>query len=346
MRQPKGNTLKSATVSTSYYSGAYQFAQKLAAEKQLCSHWLQAFKNTSSSERISAEYYQRLLDSAAIYLKEPCFGLKYGQHIDIASFNLLGYLAMASATLQEASKVVSQYGVLVSGVGQLDTEPVHCQEGQVELVKILWRPRTGNEHCSTQIIDGVLAGWVNFGRQFIGHKTPIHSVQLTNRQTNIQCYQAFFDCQVKLGGDENYICIERELFKAPLQQREPLVYQAIREKANIAIQQVIHQETSISTYISHRLPSLILSNQANIKYLANQLNTTPRSLQRKLSEENINFRQLLDNARHTLAIQLLQEKEQPLSHISGIIGFNEQSSFTRAFKRWTGKTPKQFQESL
>ena len=127
---------------------------------------------STNKNRVAAIQYQKLLDAAAKELDEPCFGLKYGQQIDIATFSLLGYLAMASATLQDASKAVNQFGGLVSEIGQLQSEIISASKNEPsdQLVKIFWRPRASNESYSTQIIDGVLAGWANFGWQFIGEK--------------------------------------------------------------------------------------------------------------------------------------------------------------------------------
>ncbi|TQV89129.1 helix-turn-helix domain-containing protein [Aliikangiella coralliicola] len=361
---------KSATVALSYYQSALDFAKNLVREKSLRDDWLQAFqperviqknssadnhfptklpseqnKPTNSYQRVEAALFEELLEAAGKQLDEPCFGLKFGQQIDIASFNLLGYLAMASATLEQASQAVNQYGVLVSEIGKLETEIIPHSKHHDELVKIYWRPRPSVLNCSTQVIDGVLAGWVSFGWKFIGEKASLNSVHLSPRPVSIAPYEEFFGCPVTLNDHENYICIQSHYFKQPLRQAEPLVRQAIQEKADLAVKEISAGAASISEKIIALLPGLIFSGNATIETVAQSLNTTSRSLQRHLRQENKNFRQLLDNARMSLAIKLLNEKEQPLSHISGIVGFNDQSAFNRAFKRWTGVTPKQFQQS-
>ncbi len=337
-----------ATVSARYYFGAYEFAQNICVEKSIDTYWLENYIISGEQTRISARRYQSLLESASTCLNEPCFGLNYGQQIDIAAFSLLGYLAMASATLKEASEAVNQYGGLVSEIGRLDSEIITEINSSTNppLVKIYWRPRPGNENCSGQVIDGVLAGWVNFGREFIGENTKIHSVHLTRRRASETSYRKFFDCPVVIGDKVNYICIEQTYFEKKLLKAEPLVHQIIQEKANQAVQEIENQKRLASDYISDILPGLIFSGKTNIENIATLLNTSARSLQRKLEQENTNYRDLVDNARRALAIKLLRENEYPLSHISGIIGFNDQSSFTRAFKRWTKVTPKQYQASL
>ena len=331
-----------ATVANSYYRGAFEFALKLAAQNQLDTKWLDDFSIDESYSRVNASQYERFLNAAAVQLKAPDFGLNYGLQIDISSFNLLGYLAMSSATLADASRIVNQYGVLVSEIGQLEIEYPEVTDDSIALIKIIWQPSEAHQNCSTQVTDGVLAGWINFGKKFLGRQSSIHCVYLSDRAIDASIYETAFDCKVVLGGQENYIEIEKQFFDLPLQQAEPLVHAAIQLKAEQEIKVIHDLSPTLTSLIRQHLPHLIFNNQANIEQLANQLNLTTRSLQRKLKREGLSFRQLLDDARRSLTLQLLEENEQPLIHISGIVGFNDQSSFNRAFKRWTGLTPKQF----
>ena len=67
-----------------------------------------------------------------------------------------------------------------------------------------------------------------------------------------------------------------------------------------------------------------------------------RTLARKLNAEGVTFADILDQLRSALAQRYLSERELPISEISWLLGYSEVSSFTHAFKRWTGKTPRQF----
>ena len=69
-----------------------------------------------------------------------------------------------------------------------------------------------------------------------------------------------------------------------------------------------------------------------------------RAFQRKLQEEGVSFQQLADSVRKSIAMHYLQSGNYPVKEVSYILGYNELSAFTRAFKRWTGKTPVDFQK--
>ncbi len=64
-----------------------------------------------------------------------------------------------------------------------------------------------------------------------------------------------------------------------------------------------------------------------------------RTFQRRLSKEQISFKDLLDAYRHALALKMLVRPDTAMTKIAYALGYNEQSSFNRAFKRWTGETP-------
>jgi len=72
---------------------------------------------------------------------------------------------------------------------------------------------------------------------------------------------------------------------------------------------------------------------------------SPRTLQRKLAAEDTTFRKLVETVRQELAVSYLADARFTLVEISYLIGFSEQSSFSRAFKRWTGSTPQEFRGS-
>jgi len=72
---------------------------------------------------------------------------------------------------------------------------------------------------------------------------------------------------------------------------------------------------------------------------------SPRTLSRKLHDQHASYAEILDRFRAALARRYLAERELPVSEIAWLLGYQELSSFTHAFKRWTGLTPRQFRSS-
>jgi len=91
----------------------------------------------------------------------------------------------------------------------------------------------------------------------------------------------------------------------------------------------------VKQYIIGALPSGIVEEQT----IADKLGMSPRSLQRKLAESGLSFSKMVAEIRESLALHYIEESHLSLNEIGYLLGFSEQASFTRAFKRWTGKSP-------
>jgi AraC-like DNA-binding protein len=95
-----------------------------------------------------------------------------------------------------------------------------------------------------------------------------------------------------------------------------------------------------------RVGALILkalsSGEVDQDRIARALNQSPSTLQRRLRAEGTNYQHLLDATRRELALHYLKDGRHSLAEITFLLGFADQSNFTRAFRRWTGETPRQF----
>jgi AraC-like DNA-binding protein len=90
------------------------------------------------------------------------------------------------------------------------------------------------------------------------------------------------------------------------------------------------------------LPSGPVANEK----VARELGMSVRSLQRRLAEAGTSFRDLLDTSRQEMAQSYIREPEIELVEIAFLLGFSDQSAFSRAFKRWTGNSPNEVRKTF
>jgi AraC-like DNA-binding protein len=81
-----------------------------------------------------------------------------------------------------------------------------------------------------------------------------------------------------------------------------------------------------------------------LRRVADAFGLTPRTLERRLYRDGVDFTKLLDDARRRLAMDLLRDSKKKLTDIAHLLGYSEVSSFNRAFKRWTNSTPANFRK--
>jgi AraC-like DNA-binding protein len=83
-----------------------------------------------------------------------------------------------------------------------------------------------------------------------------------------------------------------------------------------------------------------------LEQVAEQFHLTPRTMQRRLADHGTRFQPLVDEVRLQLADQYLQDDRLPLTDIAELLGYSDQSAFTRAYRRWTGVTPHERRRQL
>lgn len=99
------------------------------------------------------------------------------------------------------------------------------------------------------------------------------------------------------------------------------------------------QHNAFKERVLHFLMSNSFLGVVSLQDVAANFNMSTRTLQRKLSEDGVTFQELSESARKNLALHYLQAGNYPIKAISNMLGYNELSAFSRAFKRWTGKAP-------
>ena len=88
------------------------------------------------------------------------------------------------------------------------------------------------------------------------------------------------------------------------------------------------------------------SGGVNQEMIAKELNVSRRTVYRKLKEENVSFKNLLNDVQKQLALTYLKEKSISINDISFLLGFSDSSAFHRAFKRWFGTNPGQYRKKI
>ena len=99
--------------------------------------------------------------------------------------------------------------------------------------------------------------------------------------------------------------------------------------------------SQLRTRVENAISSLLPHGRAVVDDVARSLGMSKRTLARRLLDEGLTFTEVLQQLRRDLAVRYLDDPKLHISKIAWLLGFNEVSAFTHAYKRWTGKTPSQ-----
>jgi AraC-like DNA-binding protein len=87
------------------------------------------------------------------------------------------------------------------------------------------------------------------------------------------------------------------------------------------------------------LRNLVLSGGGSIDTVARAFDINKRTLNRRLRDRDLSFRELLDETRYQIACQMLGESDLAIIEIASVLDYADAAAFTRAFRRWSGTTP-------
>ena len=104
------------------------------------------------------------------------------------------------------------------------------------------------------------------------------------------------------------------------------------------------EELSINLRVAHALKSLMPIGPCDINSVSKLLRLHPRTLQRRLKKLDLSFQELHDSVRRQLAYDMISETTVALSHVAFILGYSDQTAFTRACRRWFGDSPKSIRD--
>ena len=268
----------------------------------------------------------------------PCLGLLVARHFQPAVLHGLGFAWLASDTLLNALNRLVHYSRIIVTTLEIGLEE-HPDTTDVFFIAPHNFPN--DVHAP---IDLGMAMLLHMCQVTAGE--PLLPVHTTFQRPAPPCraeFDGLFGPSIEYDAPVNRMSFDSHLVNRPLGTAHPELarindqavvdYLARYDRSCIAMQ--------VCSKIIEQLPDGIPS-QENI---ADTLHLGLRSLQRRLKEEETSFKYLLEDIRHSLAEQYLRERHHSIGEITYLLGFSSPSSFTRAFKRWTGKTPVEYRQN-
>lgn len=288
--------------------------------------------------KLSLEQNCALMDAAIQISGDHNLGIHIGERTTISVLGITGYLMESSKDLLTALHHLQEYtssfsrlyyfGIELCG----DVAIYRCEPIQV------WNDLS--PETARQSVDIAFAGTLHILRLLTGFQLqPLSISYRYSRITDTSEHERILKCRPQFNQSSNAI-----IFSLKDLQRSIISYNRELNKVFIQMLQQKLQQENQSFIQQVRTIILELSNPSfpNLEDVAARLYLTPRTLQRKLQEENTNFRTETDSIKEELARNLLLSKNLTVSEIADRLGYADQAAFQRAFRQWTGQTPKAY----
>lgn len=274
--------------------------------------------------------YEQLWTQAFLRDPRPTLPSRAGMAVPFGAFGIVDHLVASADSIGEGLQMLSLFLRLVSTNLTLRFE--HTPDDWV------W---VRNEPCDKSAAlteEWTLAVITQRFKQRLS-AFRIERVHLTtNTSADAADFEAVWGVPVRLGEPESGIQLSPGVWGSPNEDADP----ALRETLLAVAERVEVKQFDVAPLvyvIRTRLPEALETQRFSAADIAAELGLSRRTLHRHLAADGVTFQELLDAYRQEQAITMLQGGRQSMVEIAYALGYNEQSSFNRAFRRWTGQSP-------
>jgi AraC-like DNA-binding protein len=303
---------------------------------------LDLVKLPAPTERIAVDRADAILQLAITRIQDPAFGLQAARCWHPANLGVLGYAWLSSSTLRTGLRRLERYHRLIGERGVIEVDEL--RRG----IKVrFWGKRgdPGEVPVAAVMVDIAMSLLIDMCRLNAGASLrPVAASLRRKAPASASPYERFFGCPIRFGAEENFFLLANEdadnLLPSSNKQLAGIFDKMLgAELARLDKSDVVARcRAAVLEYLT--------SGELSAEDTAKLLHMSPRTLQRKLAEARLTYQQLVDDTRKDLALRYIVDAGRSISDITFSLGFSQPSTFTRAFKRWTGRSPTDYRAGL
>ncbi len=271
-------------------------------------------------------------------ISDPCFGLDAADCWHPSHLGILGYAMLGAASLRIALEQMIRFHRVVSDNRFAD---LTIDSGNRTLIFTMREVK--NSHLSACREDAAMA--MTMAILQLNYQQELIPAGVSFRHPSPVCaasYDRLFNTRVQFNAPHTCLLLPLDVAQSHLsgtnRDLATLGEQLMTDYlARLDDEQQIEQ---IKKLIVRHLPT----GDAQLENIAHDLSTSTRTLQRQLSRQGTSFIHLLNQTRKELAQAYVRDRDRNLTEVAYLLGFSELSTFSRSFKRWTGKSPSRYRQ--
>jgi len=273
----------------------------------------------------------------AIELSEdPYIALRVAKFFSPTAFSALGMALATSENVYDALQRASRYSRIIS-----DCSRTSLTESEQEVAFRVDLKYANQAQVYYPGVEAIFTSMFNLLRTVAGKGFNAKGVYFKHTfMGDIKPFEKFFDCPVYFSSIHNEMVFDKQhIFDEQLFSNSALT---------LTLDEWVEEYLSkfnkilISTQVKEYLLKHLAHGKIDLPSISSALALSTRMLQRKLKDEGVSYSELLDECRQKMALKMITHNKLPLAEVSYILGFSDQSNFSRAFKRWTGTSPNMY----
>jgi len=309
----------------------------LSLFKPFVTRFVQDFNILDPDSRIPMAIAHTMLNTTVEFFNDPDYGLKAGRTMSRGDVGVLDYALYSSATVREAIDIAARYIRLVNDGLDLQLE-FEGDQAIIRLESKVVLPRYAEDfqlsafykvHSETLFVDTSLMEF------WFVHPKPEDTSEYT---------RTFGSAILRFSAPYCGIAFKKEFLNLPLKSADAKLHSVIRKYAEIMLAE-LPRAHNLTEEVRKLITDQLARGQPKLQDIAHRLHMSTRTLGRRLEEEGTSFSAILEDLRQRLSYRYLNSQNLSISEIAFLLGFSHPVTFFRAFKRWTGQTPREYRRT-
>ena len=284
--------------------------------------------------RLPFQAVARVMELAAERAGDPCLGIAFAEVYPRGGAGVLGYLVVHATTVREALQVVQSFASLL-----LHPITVELSE-EVDSLALSWRFPEHLTAPHTQLASFMMTTLVSRLRQMSGGDWYPQSVEIEHRGP--PCTAAvnrILGPRTVFNSRRYRVTFDSRTLARRLDEADPRLFSILRSAGEAKLSELTSRP-DIVMRTTRAIAESLNSEPPLLEHIARRLRISPRALQNRLGQKSTTFERVLSETRRALAVRYLRDTDLSLTEIAFLLGFSEQSAFTRAARGWFGCPPR------
>jgi AraC-like DNA-binding protein len=288
---------------------------------------------------ITEAEFRSFAESLVAATRHPELALRLGSNMHLGTHGLLGHAILSSRSLRQAASLLIQYS------------PLQGEKGRIRLsfagdnAVLSFVPPFEVEGAPHFLVELFFAGVLAALRQLIGPLPTECRVELAYEPTMPkETYRRYFGVDVSFNHQLNRFIGPNDRIDRPLPAANIPVAEMYRRQCEKLL-----RDMDAADGLAGELRRMILGARGRFPGMgeaANRLHMSERTLRRRLAEEGVSYRSIVDDVRAYLAREYLRDTPLSVADVASLLGFDDVANFRRAFRKWHGTSPAAFRTSL
>ncbi len=295
-------------------------------------------KQYTHQERMPLHKWSNLLEDIYQQHPVPVMGYYIGELVEPHHIHILGYLALSSPDLYSFLKRFKNFQLILQNSAAFSithTADQFC---------MCWTPVTEK---NSQLTNEVLISGVISTIRKILHHPDIHASKIefsAVAPADTTAYPEVYGCPVSFGADALRLWLPIEILQLPIPSSDPYLKKILDQQAEALLKSIPNPDTFLKD-LQLLIVHMLKAGEPSAEHIARHLNLSLRSFYRKLSGYQLQYSDLVKSIRLELAKTYLSSSELSLTEIAFLLGYAEQSAFSRAFKQWENMSPSDYRKN-